>query len=320
LNKQETVPSHPKTKSSPPENAPEISQGSTNRGLSVSKPLASGLYLIATPIGNLGDISQRALQTLAACDVIACEDSRATARLLQHYGVHVPRIAYHEHSSPTVREAILLRLAEGQRVGLVSDAGTPLISDPGFKLVREAIAQGAHVSALPGPSAPLMALILSGLPSDRFFFQGFLPPKGAARRSLLASLAGIEATLIFFESARRLPQCLDDMAQMLGGRSAAVARELTKLFEEVRRDTLPALRDHYRTAGPPKGEVVIVVGPPIIGAPDAAGQEGELENQLREALTKFRLKEAVAQVAAITGLPRKQVYARALSLTGKTNA
>ncbi|MEQ1890087.1 MAG: 16S rRNA (cytidine(1402)-2'-O)-methyltransferase [Alphaproteobacteria bacterium] len=273
---------------------------------------------MATPIGNLGDISQRALQTLAACDVIACEDSRATARLLQHYGLRAPRIAYHEHSAAPVREAILQRLAGGQRVGLVSDAGTPLISDPGFKLVREAIAQGVYVSALPGPSAPLMALILSGLPSDRFFFQGFLPPKGAARRSLLAGLASIEATLIFFESARRLPQCLEDLARMLGDRPAAVAREMTKLFEEVRRDTLAVLRDHYRASGPPKGEVVIVVGPPATGGAAPSDDEDELENRLRDALGKFRLKEAVAQVAAFTGLPRKRVYARALAITGKT--
>lgn len=285
--------------------------------MSVSKPLAPGLYLVATPIGNLGDISQRALQALAACDVIACEDSRATARLLQHYGIQTPRITYHEHSPPAIREAILQRLAQGQRVGLVSDAGTPLISDPGFKLVREAIAQGAYVSALPGPSAPLMALIISGLPSDRFFFQGFLPPRGAARRSLLSGLAPIDASLIFFESARRLPQSLQDMVQMLGDRPAAVARELTKLFEEVRRDSLPALCAHYRDHGPPRGEVVIVVGPPSIASAAQPDHGDELDTQLRDALTRVRLKEAVAQVAAVTGLPRKQVYARALALTGK---
>jgi len=312
---QKKPPRHSNTKSKLPETAP-ISPGSTNRGLGASKPLAPGLYLIATPIGNLGDISQRALQTLAACDVVACEDSRATARLLQHYGVRAPCIAYHEHSAPAVREAILARLAGGQRVGLVSDAGTPLISDPGFKLVREAIAAGAHVSALPGPSAPLMALIISGLPSDRFFFQGFLPPKAAARRSLLASLGAIEATLIFFESARRLPQCLEDMAQMLGDRPAAIARELTKLFEEVRRDALPALRDHYRMAGPPKGEVVIVVGPPS-GAQAQPDQEAGLDKILHDVLARCSLKEAVAKAAAATGLPRKQVYARALALSGK---
>lgn len=284
-----------------------------------SKPVAPGLYLVATPIGNLGDISQRALHTLAACDVIACEDSRATARLLQHYGLRTPRIAYHEHSPPAAREAILARLAEGQRVALVSDAGTPLISDPGFKLVREAIARGLHVSALPGPSAPVMALILSGLPSGRFFFQGFLPPKGAARRNVLASLAGIDATLIFFESPRRLPQSLSDMAQILGARPAAVARELTKLFEEVRRATLPALSEYYRESGPPKGEVVVVVGPPESGGVDASAQETGVDEQLRDTLSHLRLKEAVAQVAAATGLPRKLVYARALALTGRTN-
>lgn len=286
--------------------------------MDVSKPLAPGLYLVATPIGNLSDISRRALQTLAACDVIACEDSRASARLLQHYGVRTPCIAYHEHSAPAVRAAILQRLAEGQTVALVSDAGTPLISDPGFKLVREAIAQGVYISAMPGPSAPLMALILSGLPSDRFFFQGFLPPKGAARRSLLTSLGNIEATLIFFESARRLPQCLEDMVQILGDRPAAVARELTKLFEEVRRDSLSGLRDHYLQAGPPKGEVVLVVGPPEGGGADhSSSKAAELDQALRDALARYRLKEAVAQVAAATGLPRKQVYARALTLTEK---
>lgn len=289
---------------------------STNRALNVSKPIAPGLYLVATPIGNLGDITRRALQTLAACDVVACEDSRATERLMQHYGLKTPRIAYHEHSTPAARKAILQRLSEGQRVALVSDAGTPLISDPGYRLVQEAVAQGAYVSALPGPSAPLMALILSGLPSDRFYFAGFLPPKGAARRSHLAGLASLDATLIFFESPRRLPQCLVDMAQMLGDRPTAIARELTKLFEEVRRDRLGALRDHYRDAGPPKGEVVIVVSPPS-ASPDQTAQEDGLDAQLTAALGRLRLKEAVAQVAAQSGLPRKQVYARALSLTGK---
>jgi 16S rRNA (cytidine1402-2'-O)-methyltransferase len=275
------------------------------------------LYLVATPLGNLGDISQRALQTLAACDVIACEDSRTTARLMQHYGLKTPRISYHEHSTPAIRAAILQRLSKGERVALVSDAGTPLISDPGYRLVQEAIAQGAYVSALPGPSAPLMALILSGLPTDRFFFQGFLPPKGPARRSLLAGLSTLEATLIFFESPRRLPASLQDMAQVLGHRPAAVARELTKLFEELRRDTLPALRDHYMDTGPPRGEVVIVVGPPLKEAADSTGQADDLEAKLALALDHLRLKEAVAQVAAETGLPRKQVYARALNLTGK---
>lgn len=290
---------------------------STNRSAGASKPLAPGLYLVATPIGNLGDITLRALRCLAACDVIACEDNRATARLLQHYGIKVPRLSYHEHSPPGVRGAILARLAGGERVGLVSDAGTPLISDPGYKLVRAAIAQGIHVSGLPGASAPLMALIVSGLPTDRFFFQGFLPPKGAARRSLLTGLVALEATLVFFESPRRLQQSLGDMAQVLGGRPAAVARELTKLFEEVRRDTLPALFAHYAAAGAPKGEVVIVVGPPGNGG-ERSDSAADLDSRLRDSLQHFRLKEAVAQVAAATGLPRKQVYARALALSGGT--
>lgn len=275
---------------------------------------------MATPLGNLGDISQRALHTLGECDVIACEDSRQTARLMQHYGLKTPRITYHEHSTPAVRAGILQRLSQGERVALVSDAGTPLISDPGYRLVQEAIAQGAYVSALPGPSAPLMALILSGLPTDRFFFQGFLPPKGPARRSLLAGLAALDATLIFFESPRRLPGCLEDLAQMLGNRPAAVAREMTKLFEEVRRSPLPVLRDHYRAAGAPRGEVVIVVGPPSKEQADPAGQDADLDRMLEVALNRYRLKEAVAQVAAKTGLPRKQVYARALGLTGKKPA
>lgn len=313
------MPSEPKIAKSKLPKSVQAAELNTARGAIAPKALAPGLYLIATPIGNLGDITLRALQCLAACDVIACEDSRATARLLQHYGIKVPRISYHEHSPPAAREAILARLAGGARVGLVSDAGTPLISDPGYKLVRAAIAQGANVSGLPGPSAPLMALILSGLPSDRFLFHGFLPPKGAARRTVLAELANLDASLIFFESARRLPQSLCDMAQILGHRPAAVARELTKLFEEIRRDALPALAGHYTQAGPPKGEVVVVIGPPLAGDKDRLAQEDELDALLRENLQKFRLKEAVAQAAATTGLPRKQVYARALALSGKLN-
>lgn len=285
-----------------------------NREQRASKPLplAPGLYLVATPIGNLGDITLRALETLAACDLIACEDSRATAKLLTRYGVKAPMVAYHEHSTPAARAALLARLASGARLALVSDAGTPLISDPGYRLVRAAIEAGIFVSALPGPSAPLMALILSGLPTDRFLFAGFLPPRGAARRAELGKLAAIEASLIFLESPRRLPEALADMAQMLGERPAAVARELTKLFEEMRRGRLGELRDHYTAAGAPKGEVVVVVGPPVAtDSPPAA----QLEALLLAALGHTSLKEAVAQVAALTGLPRKQVYARALALT-----
>lgn len=280
-----------------------------------SKPsaLTPGLYIIATPIGNLGDITLRALDVLRSVDVIACEDSRATVKLLSRYGVKAPMVAYHEHSTPKARAAIMARLADGARLALVSDAGTPLISDPGYRLVQDAIAAGIFVTALPGPSAPLMALTLSGLPTDRFLFAGFLPPRGAARRTALGKLATVEASLIFLESPRRLPEALADMALMLGDRPAAMARELTKMFEEIRRGGLVELRDHYHEAGAPKGEVVVVVGPPA--AVDAAPAGDQVDTLLAAALGQTRLKEAVAQVAAITGLPRKQIYARALALT-----
>lgn len=277
------------------------------------KPLAAGLYVVATPIGNLGDITLRALDVLRGCDLIACEDSRATAKLLARYNVKAPMVAYHEHTTPKARAAILARLADGARLALVSDAGTPLISDPGYRLVRAAIEAGIFVTALPGPSAPLMALTLSGLPSDRFLFAGFLPPRAAARRAGLGRLAAIDASLIFLESPRRLPESLTDMARMLGNRPAAVAREMTKLFEEIRRGSLPELSEHYSQAGPPRGEVVVVVGPPL--AADAQPAEHSIDTLLLTALEHTRLKEAVAQVAAETGQPRKLVYARALALT-----
>jgi 16S rRNA (cytidine1402-2'-O)-methyltransferase len=293
-------------------------QAVREESVSIARALKPGLYLVATPIGNLGDMSDRGVRILADCDVVACENRDMTARLFQHYGIGTPRISYNEHSGPGTRMAILARLREGQRVAMVSDAGTPLVSDPGYKLVREAIQEGHYVSAAPGPSAPLMALILSGLPSDRFFFQGFPPPRSAARRGLLGEIAGLNATLIFLESPRRLPQCLNDMAEVLGDRPAAVARELTKLHEEVRRDGLRALRDHYAGAGPPKGEVVVVVAPPQPETEGAEAGQDRLDSHLQQALEQFSLKEAVARVAADCGLPRKQVYARALALTRRT--
>ncbi len=286
-----------------------------NRATDTSKlppKLQPGLYVVATPIGNLGDITLRALEVLKGCDQIACEDKNASAKLLSRYGVRVPLIAYHEHTTQKARTEIVARLAAGARIALISDAGTPLISDPGYRLVREAIAAGLSVTGLPGPSAPLLALTLSGLPCDRFLFAGFLPPRAAARRAALGQLAPLEASLIFLESPRRLPQALADMAQMLGNRHAAVARELTKLFEEVRRAPLFELRDHYAQAGPPKGEVVVVVAPP---AAENAQEPAQLELRLAAALGNMRVKEAVAEVAAQTGLPRKLVYAAALKLT-----
>jgi 16S rRNA (cytidine1402-2'-O)-methyltransferase len=271
---------------------------------------------VATPIGNAGDISGRAVETLRSAAVIACEDTRVTGPLMARLGIATPLIAYHEHNAARRRPAILARLAAGETVALVSDAGTPLVSDPGYKLVQAAIADGRKVTAIPGPSAVLTALVLSGLPSDRFLFAGFLPPKSAARRRELQGLAAIGATLVFFESANRLAAALGDMADILGERDAAVARELTKMFEEVRRDRLRSLADHYGAAGAPKGEVVIVIGPP---AAAAAPDEAEVNRLLAAALARETLRDAVDAVTAATGQPRREIYARALRLTKGAN-
>jgi 16S rRNA (cytidine1402-2'-O)-methyltransferase len=272
---------------------------------------AAGLYLVATPIGNLADITLRALHLLSKADVIACEDTRVTRKLLAAHGLRTPMTTYHEHNAERVRPRLIEHMKCGKAVALVSDAGTPLISDPGYKLVRAAAAAGIPVTALPGASAALAALVVSGLPSDRFLYAGFLPAKAAARRQALRELATVPATLIVYESARRLPAALADMAAVLGPRPAAVARELTKLHEEVRRETLETLAAHYAAAGPPRGEVVVVIGPP---AEAAAMDTGDLDAHLRAALATESLRDAVAAVAALTGLPRQQVYARALEL------
>lgn len=310
--------------------ASTLSQG--NHGESASKPAATNnrstprpgpepvataltpaLYVVATPIGNAADITLRALSVLSQVDAIACEDSRVTAKLLARHGIHAKLMPYHEHNAARVRPQILERLAAGGRIALVSDAGTPLVSDPGYKLVRDCIAAGIAVVPLPGPSAPLAALVLSGLPSDRFLFAGFLPPRTAARHKIFRELAAVPATLLFFESAQRLPDSLADMAAVLGDRPAAVAREITKLFEECRRGGLAELAEYYRQNGPPKGELVVVCG----GATDANQAESadSLDAQLTAALGHLSLKDAVAAVAAASGLPRKQVYARALALS-----
>jgi 16S rRNA (cytidine1402-2'-O)-methyltransferase len=288
-----------------------------------SKPLGSatarftpGLYLVATPIGNLRDISLRALDLLGAADLIACEDTRVSGKLLAHFGVATPRLPYHEHNAERMRPHLIERLKSGAIVALIADAGTPLVSDPGFKLVRAALAEDIAVTTLPGPSAALAALLLSGLPSDRFLFSGFLPPKTAARKRSLSELAGLRASLIFFEAAPRLAAALADMAETLGDRSAAVARELTKLYEEVRRGSLSELAAYYRTAGAPKGEIAIVVGP---GAEKARTprDEGALDAELTTALATMSVKDASAAVAAATGRPRRLVYQRALALAGR---
>jgi len=273
-------------------------------------PLASGLYLVATPIGNLTDISLRALQTLAAADVIACEDSRVTRKLTEHYGIATPLTPYHEHNAAEARPKLLARLATGQAVALVSDAGTPLISDPGYKLVRAASEAGRVVIAVPGASAVLTALTAAGLPTDRFFFEGFLPPKQAARQKRIAALASIPATLVLFESGPRLPVALADLAAGLGPRPAAICRELTKLHEEIRRDDLASLAQHYEHGGETRGEIVIVVAPPQ----EESESAGDVDELLRRALARVSVKDAVGEVALATGRPRREVYQRALAL------
>lgn len=268
-----------------------------------------GLHIVATPIGNLRDITLRALDTLGGADLIACEDTRVTGKLLAAYGITAPMTPYHEHNAERTRPRLLERLAAGERVALVSDAGSPLISDPGYKLVREAIGAGIPVSVVPGPSAAIAALTLAGLPTDRFLFAGFLPAKGLQRRKRLAELASLRASLIIFETPPRLAASLADMAGILGAREAALCRELTKLHEEMRRGRLAELADHYGQIGPPKGEIVIVVGPPeTLATPD----EAAVDRLLEAALARASLRDAAAEVAAATGLPRRDIYARAL--------
>ncbi len=286
---------------------------SLNRAEVEAPKPAAGLYLVATPIGNLGDITLRALEVLAGCDVIACEDSRVTRKLAERYGIATPLTPYHEHNATEARPKLLARLAAGQAVALVSDAGTPLISDPGYKLVRAAAEAGHPVTALPGASALLAGLTLSGLPTDRFYFEGFLPAKQAARQKRIAALGGIPATLVLFESGPRLPAALADLAAGLGARAATVCRELTKLHEEVRRGDLATLARDYAEGRETRGEIVIVVAPP-------QEQDGEVDVDalLRGALTRVSLKDAVGEVALATGQPRRAVYQRALELSKDT--
>jgi 16S rRNA (cytidine1402-2'-O)-methyltransferase len=272
---------------------------------------APGLYLVATPIGNLGDVTLRALETLAGVDVVACEDTRVTHRLFERYGLTTPLVAYHDHNAATARPKLLARLDAGDAVALVSDAGTPLISDPGFKLVREAQAAGHTVTAVPGASAVMAAVASAGLPTDRFFFEGFLPPREQARRARLAELADVPATLVFFETGPRIAAMLHDLAAVFGEREAAVCRELTKLHEEIRRADLAGLAQAYDQGAETRGEFVVVVGPPAAAAPIEAE---ELDALLRRALATASLKNAVEAVVAATGHKRRLVYQRALSL------
>ncbi len=272
--------------------------------------LPGGLYVVATPIGHARDISLRALETLKGCDLICAEDTRVTAKLLAIHGIARPLAAYNDHNAARERPKILARLAQGQAVALVSDAGTPLVSDPGFKLVREVIAAGLTVVAIPGASAVLAGLTLAGLPSDRFLFAGFLPAKAGERAAILEELKGVRATLVFFESAQRLSDSLAAMADILGDRPAAMARELTKLHEEVRRGALSELAAHYAQAGAPKGEVTLLVGPPLEAVADTAGMDAAL----RAALPFMPVKAAAEMIAGLTGGARKAIYARALEI------
>jgi 16S rRNA (cytidine1402-2'-O)-methyltransferase len=289
---------------------PEPCPGGGGRQPPDTKP-SPGLYLVATPIGNAADITLRALAVLTKADLVACEDTRVTSRLLAIHGIATPLVPYHEHNAEKARPALIKRLKKGQTVALVCNAGTPLVSDPGYKLVRACAAESLPVTALPGASSVLAALVLSGLPTDRFMFQGFLPVKAIARRQTLAALAATRTTLVLMESAKRLAVSLADMAEAFGNREASVCRELTKLFEEVRRGPLPVLATHYQKAGAPKGEVTVVVAP---AGNEAAIDDDEIDRLLGQAMRESSTRDAAAMVAIATGQTRRRVYARALAL------
>jgi len=270
-----------------------------------------GLYLVATPIGNARDLSQRAIDVLRDADVVACEDSRVSGRLFAMHNIDARLTTYHDHNAGARRPQLIKRMKDGESVALVSDAGTPAIADPGYKLVRAAIEAGLTVTAVPGANAALTALILSGLPTDRFLFEGYLPPRSNARRKVLGALVDIPATLVFQESNKRLASSLADMADVLGDRDAAVGRELTKMYEEMRRSSLAGLAAAYAAEGAPKGEIVVVVaGPGAAPEIDAAA----LDQMIIDALVDLSVRDAAEKIAAETGLPRKQIYSRALAL------
>ena len=277
----------------------------------LARSLEPGLHVVATPIGNLRDMTIRAVETMAAASVVACEDTRVTRRLVEHFGLSAKLVPYHEHNAAEMRPRLLARLAAGESVALVSDAGTPLVSDPGFKLVEAVREAGHQVVPVPGPSAVMAALVAAGLPTDAFFFAGFLPPKTVGRRSRARELAAVPGSLVFFETGPRLAASLADLAAELGDREAAVCRELTKTHEEVRRGPLGTLAAHYETAGEPKGEIVLVIAPPGEAPPPAAD---DVDALIVAALAKGSVKDAAAAVAVATGLPKRDVYQRTLQL------
>ncbi|MBV8188468.1 MAG: 16S rRNA (cytidine(1402)-2'-O)-methyltransferase [Alphaproteobacteria bacterium] len=289
----------------------EQSQASDGQARRKPPPLQPGLHIVATPIGNLRDITLRALDVLQMADLVVCEDTRVFAKLANHYGIKASTLAYSDATQDAAEPRVLAALAAGKRVALVSDAGMPLISDPGYRLVRAAVASSHLVTCAPGPSAVPLALALSGLPTDRFYFGGFLPARQGERRRAIAAAAAIPATLIFFEAPHRLAESLGDLAELLGARPAAIARELTKLFEEVRRAPLDALAAHYAADPEVKGEIAIVIGPPD---GETAPVAGKLDEALLSAMSSASLKDAASEVAARYGLRRREVYARALEL------
>jgi 16S rRNA (cytidine1402-2'-O)-methyltransferase len=280
-------------------------------------PIAPGLHLVATPIGNLADVTIRALSTLAGADVVYCEDTRISRRLLDRYAIKVPLKAYHEHNAQRLRPVILDQLKAGARLALVSDAGTPLVSDPGYKLVRAAIEEGLAVHVVPGPSAPLAALLLSGLPSDRFTFAGFLPNRAGARRTVLAGLAGHGASLILFETAPRVVAALADIAEVLGDPPVALARELTKMHEEVLRGRASEVAAAIAARGGVRGEITLVVAPP---EPADLADDAEIDAALEAALVEMTPGRAASELARRFGRPRRALYQRALALKGGSGA
>jgi 16S rRNA (cytidine1402-2'-O)-methyltransferase len=293
-----------------PQREPDFLLGSSRI---TAPPLKPGLYLVATPIGHLKDITLRALETLAAADVVFCEDTRITARLLARYGISKELKPYHDHNAAKVRPLILSRIAAGQSVALTSDAGTPLISDPGFRLVKEALAGDLTVDMIPGASAPLTALALSALPADRFLFAGFLPAKRGERRRRLAELASVPATLIFFDTPPRIADTLADIAAVLGSREVAIARELTKIHQEILRGSPTDLAALIGGRGGLKGEITLIIAPP---AADAPASDAAMERALEEALQSMSMSKAASEVAREFNRSRHDVYDLALKLRG----
>ncbi len=276
------------------------------------KFLEPGLYVTATPIGNLGDITYRAVDTLKSVDLILCEDTRVSAKLLAHYDIATKCISYHDHNAERVRPQVLEKLKNGASIALISDAGTPLISDPGFKLVREVAEFGVKIMSIPGPSSPIAALSIAGIPSDRFLFLGFLPAKTHARCQVLTEVSKINTTLVFLETGPRLVKSLRDVLDVLGPRRGAVAREMTKLYEEIRRGSVDQLIEIFDKVERVKGEIVVIIEPPLV----KSYEPDEVDALILEHLQTTSLKETAAHVAVLTGLAKRQVYSRALSLSG----